>query len=164
MLWSPEPVAEIKEAGFRSTTSYNIASSGKAVDMVERYEDLMQTHRERWAAMSAQPLPYMPVVTMGWDVTPRCQNDVAWPFPPSPTTGKHDYPYTPLVAGNTPERFEQLCRDAAAHVAQDPARPFAVTVNAWNEWTEGSYLLPEKRTGTAYLKAIRRAVGLRGRR
>ena len=164
MLWSPEPVAELKEAGFLSTTSYNTASAGKAVDMVERYEDVMQAHRDRWAALSAQPLPHMPVVTMGWDVTPRCQKDIAWPFPPFPATGKLDYPYTPVVTGNTPKRFGRLCRDAAAQVAGGPARPGAVMVNSWNEWTEGSFLLPEKRHGTAYLKSIRDAFGVRRRR
>lgn len=40
-------------------------------------------------------------------------------------------------------------------------QPFAVLINAWNEWTEGSYLLPEKRTGTAYLAAIQRVFGTR---
>jgi hypothetical protein len=65
------------------------------------------------------------------------------------------------VVGNTPERFEALCRRAAEHVAADPARPPAVLLNAWNEWTEGSYLLPEKRTGTAYLEALRRVFGVR---
>jgi hypothetical protein len=34
-----------------------------------------------------------------------------------------------------------------------------LTLNAWNEWTEGSYLLAEKRTGTQYLEAIRAVFG-----
>jgi len=28
-------------------------------------------------------------------------------------------------------------------------------LNAWDEWTEGSYLLPEKRTGNKYFKVIK---------
>jgi len=31
---------------------------------------------------------------------------------------------------------------------------------AWNEWTEGSYLLPEERTGTLYLEAIQKVFGV----
>jgi len=64
-----------------------------------------------------------------------------------------------VVVGNTPERFERLLRDAAAHVEQDPREPFAVLLNAWNEWTEGCYLLPEKRTGITRLEAIKRTFG-----
>jgi hypothetical protein len=63
--------------------------------------------------------------------------------------------------GNTPEHFEQLCRDASTHVADDPNKPFAVFVNAWNEWTEGCYLLPEKKHGLAYVEAIRKVFGIR---
>jgi hypothetical protein len=159
MALSPDQVKMFYEAGFHSTTSYNIISLAKAVDGVEQYEDLMQAHRDHWRRMSSAGLPHLPVVTMGWDVTPRCEKSVSWPFPPSPLTGGQDYPYTPVVVGNTPERFEQLCRDAADHIRQDPAKPFAVFLNAWNEWTEGSYLLPEERTGTAYLEAARRAFG-----
>jgi len=157
MLWGPDPVPMLKAAGFRSTTSYVVNASGKAgPDLIDRYEDVMAAHRGLWQRMSGAPLPHVPVVSMGWDVTPRCVKDVPWPFPPSPASGRHDYPYMSLVVGNTPERYEQLCRDAAQHIAADAAKPFAVLLNAWNEWTEGSYLLPEERTGTAYLEAIRR--------
>ncbi len=59
-----------------------------------------------------------------------------------------------------PERFEQLLQDAAKHVEQDPRKPFGVLLNAWNEWTEGCYLLPEERTGTARLETVKRTFGL----
>ncbi len=34
-----------------------------------------------------------------------------------------------------------------------------ITINAWNGWTEGSYLLPDTKTGNAYLKAIKKVFG-----
>lgn len=155
MVVSPKEAAILKEAGFQSTSRYNITSAGKVrPDLTERYEDVMEAHRRQWKSMLASDLVHLPVATMGWDSTPRCRHDVSWPFP------KLEYPYTHVVVGNTPELFEQLLRDASAHVQRDPRQPFAVLLNAWNEWTEGCYLLPEKRYGTAYLEAVKRVFGL----
>ena len=154
MLWNPQHVAQCMEAGFHSTTSYNITDSGKtSSNLTQEYEDLIPAHAKTWKAMADTPLPHCPVVTMGWDVTPRCEHKVPFPF------GKPKYPYGHVVVGNTPERFGRLCKLAADHVATDPKRPPAIFVNAWNEWTEGSYLLPEEKHGTAYLKAMKQAIG-----
>ena len=160
MVSEPAAAAVLAEAGFHSTSRYNVHTAGKVgPDLTVPYEDVAEAHRKHWEKMNAAPLVNLPVVTTGWDVTPRCAQDVPWPFPPGPTSGRHEYPYVPVVVGNTPELFEQLLRDAAEHVEQDPRKPFAVLLNAWNEWTEGCYLLPEERTGTAFLEAIQRTFG-----
>lgn len=154
MVSSPAQGALMEQAGFSSTSRYGVNSTGKVQpDYTERYEDLMEAHRVHWEKMRASPLVDLPVVTMGWDSTPRCRLDVPWPFP------KREYPYGPVVVGNTPELYEQLLREAARQMENDPRKPFGVMLNAWNEWTEGGYLLPEERTGTAYLEAIKRVFG-----
>ena len=162
MVWGENDVDELKEAGFSSTTTYNVTSSGKVSDnLTERYEDLIEAHGQHWAKMAGASLPHCPVITMGWDVTPRCETTVKWPFPPSPLTGNRDYPYGHLLVGNTPGRFGKLCDRGLQHCIATKPTPYAVFVNAWNEWTEGSFLLPEKRYGTRYLEAIRKALGVR---
>lgn len=162
MVAEPAAAEMLKEAGFQSTSRYNVHTANQVrFDLTERYEDVMEAHRRHWQRMSATPLVDLPVVTMGWDCTPRCRKDVPWPFPASPGTGTHEYPYVPVVVGNTPQLYEQLLRDAAQYIEHDPRKPFAVVLYAWNEWTEGGYLLPEERTGTAYLEAVRRVFGTR---
>lgn len=156
MVSDPRSASVLKEAGFRTTSCYNVNTARKVrPDGTERYEDIMEAHRKHWKTMLAGPLVDLPIVTKGWDSTPRCRPDVPWPFP----MAHPQYPYVQVVVGNTPERFEQLLRDAAGHVDRDPRHPFAVLVNAWNEWTEGGFLLPEEQEGTAHLEAIRKVFG-----
>jgi hypothetical protein len=171
MTMDPASAKNYRAAGFHSTTSYNVMTTGRdraADDLLEPYENIMQAHRDHWRLMQQSVLPHFPVVTMGWDVTPRCRTDVPWPFPPMrevprnhpfngpADAGKHCYPYIHVVTGNTPDKFGQLCREAAQHSLQNPTPIPAVFVNAWNEWTEGCYLLPEKKYGTRYLQALQK--------
>ena len=158
MVTSPSESEPMKAAGFRSTTRYNVNTAGKArADGTEDYQDIMQAHRRHWKAMRPAPLVDLPVVTRGWDSSPRCRPDTPWPWP------SKEYPYTPVVTGSTPAQFERLLEDAAKAVKEDPRAPFAVLVNAWNEWTEGCFLLPEEQYGTAPLEAIRKVFGTAGK-
>ena len=162
MLGDPKNVDRLMDAGFSSTTMYTLNTSGQAGDnLVERYEDLVEAHPRRWQEMAATSLPHFPIVTMGWDVTPRCEKTVEWPFPPSPLSGKRDYPYGRVIVGNTPDLFRKLCEHARSHCDAANPVPYALLINAWNEWTEGSFLLPEERYGTGYLEAIRETFGLK---
>jgi hypothetical protein len=179
MTWDAKPAAQLKRAGFDSVTSYNVPAIGlsamapgeanavasegrkapKASDRIQQYEDIMKAHHQNWEALGGTELPHMPVVTLGWDATPRCEKQVPFPFPVDAI-----YPYSHVVVGNTPRRFERLCRDAQEYLRRPGKSMNVVLINAWNEWTEGSYLLPEKRYGDAYLRAVRSAFGLRLRR
>jgi hypothetical protein len=60
------------------------------------------------------------------------------------------------LTGNTPQAFERALRAARAYLEARPASERVLTLNAWNEWTEGSYLEPDTQHGMAYLEAIRR--------
>ncbi len=113
------------------------------------YEAAFTRIRTRWAEERARlPVPYQPNVSMGWDPSPRTPGS-------APFTAR-GYPWTAVLEGNTPTAFRAAlvaARDFAA-ASPDPAGRI-VTLNAWNEWTEGSFLLPEAATGTAYLEAVR---------
>ena len=37
-----------------------------------------------------------------------------------------------------------------------PGQPRLITINAWNEWVEGSYLLPDMLNGFGYLDAVKK--------
>lgn len=81
---------------------------------------------------------------MGYDVSPRWNRSVKYPW---------DYEklgYYPISRGNTPERIGELLRNALS------MKTSAVIINAWNEWSEGMFLLPEKHTGNAYLEMIKK--------
>jgi hypothetical protein len=108
----------------------------------------------RWCGAAGRlRLPYQPNVTMGFDTTPRiAPSDV--PVQP------RDYPWLAVLEGNTPDSFRAALehgRELAGSLPGGEQR--LVTLNAWNEWTEGSYLLPEALHGTAYLEAVRDVFG-----
>ena len=55
--------------------------------------------------------------------------------------------------GSDPSAKKQEHMREATDAHRDTQPPF-VMINAWNEWVEGSYLLPDKVTGFGYLKAV----------
>ena len=96
---------------------------------------------------------YTPNISMGWDASPRCIQSDKFQL--------KDYPWTPVVVGNTPASFQKQLTEAKIFLDEYNPKHKIVVLNSWNEWTEGSYLLPEKKYGDAYLKAIKAVFGMK---
>ncbi|HEU5164746.1 MAG TPA: glycoside hydrolase family 99-like domain-containing protein, partial [Chitinophagaceae bacterium] len=94
---------------------------------------------------------YTPNVSMGWDASSRCiQSD---------KFEARAYPWMAVVMGNTPDLFKNFLLEAKKFLDIYNPKHKIVVLNSWNEWTEGSYLLPEKKYGDAYLKAVKAVFG-----
>lgn len=79
-----------------------------------------------------------PHVSIGWDNTQR-----------HPSVRE-------AVVNSTPASFEAFLYRAKMYADAHPEQPPLITVNSWNEWTEGSYLLPDLRWGYGYLEAVKK--------
>ena len=88
---------------------------------------------------------YFPNLTVGWDTNAR--------YPTNETRR--------IVCNSNPADFARAARRVRAWAdANVPATlPRLITVNSWNEWTEGSYLEPDDRFGYGYLDALRNVFG-----
>ncbi len=159
----PQLADAMADCGFDSTTDYNLTMNNmpkeETAAMRERgvwevdYRAVFPAMRARWREMAARRLPYIPNVTTGWDATPRCRLDEPYPW------RKMEYPYTMTITGNTPDAFRELLAEAKAFAENDPKCPGAVYINGWNEYTEGTYLLPDAFDGDARLRAVASVFG-----
>jgi hypothetical protein len=141
--------ALLDKLNVNSTTSYVWVHHAKMDNFPETsYSDVSKSYESyRSAAATELGRPYFPNVSMGWDPSPRaCQSDIYI---------ESQYPFTPIISGNTPEAFGEALRSAKLFLDQhQELKNKIITINSWNEWTEGSYLEPDTRNEYAYLNQI----------
>ena len=141
----------VDKLGFDSVTSYVWIHHVGLPDQATDYNYVRDRYFEYWTgATKAYNVPYIPNVTIGWDSSPRA--DQSQPF------GNYGYPFMNTIRNNTPENFERALEMAKEKLLAEPKGLKIVNINCWNEWTEGSYLEPDKVHGMAYLDAIKRVV------
>jgi len=98
---------------------------------------------EGWYEFSKEfTVPFFPNVSIGWDPNPRY---------PDKLVG--------MVKGTNPIDFKKFLYRAKQFVDEHPGYPTLITINAWNEWAEGSYLEPDKEHGYDYLNAVKEVFG-----
>jgi hypothetical protein len=139
----PEPGTSTYTAlqlAFDSSTSYQfVMDAGGGSD----YSTWAAAAIDRWPQYEAIYKTYYPHASIGWDNTHR-----------NPSAGKEH-----VVPGSTPDAFESCLKKAKVWLDARPKQAPLLTINSWNEWTEGSYLLPDKQWGYGYLEAVRNVFG-----
>ena len=142
-------IPKIRDNGFDAVFAYN---SGLRSDFEKTvapdqptldYSFMMENQRYCWERIAEQGMPFFPSVTLGNDVSPRWSRQLTYPW------NYAEMGYYPITVNNTPERIAELLRQALA------MKTDAVIINAWNEWTEGMYLIPEKHIGSMMLDTIK---------
>ena len=131
-------VKSVNTMGFNSIAMYNMGGldedylvyGANSVKIREQMDSLLD-------------VPVFPCVSIGWDDTPRF-----------PAKGIHDV----VHYNNTPRSFEALLSKAKKYADSHPEQPALITINAWNEWVEGSYLLPDMLNGYGYLEAVKKVI------
>ncbi len=99
-------------------------------------------------------IPYFPNAMINWDNSPRAAANADWSHPAGPTVNS-------VVTGNTPAAFRQSLEIIKQRLLAAPVQPKILTINAWNEWPEGSCLEPTQQTGYGYLEAVKSVFGAR---
>jgi hypothetical protein len=149
----------IAKLGIDSVASYNWGDHF-SMDQEDfprgSYEKVMLANVAAWPVLEKEyGVPYIANVSTGWDSSPRCC--------PTDRYENRGYPWWPVLEGNTPEMFARALELMKDYFAQSKPRFPFFTVNAWNEWTEGAYLLPDEFEGIGKLEALKRAFGSENR-
>ncbi|MBF6598681.1 MAG: glycoside hydrolase family 99-like domain-containing protein [Fermentimonas sp.] len=121
--------------GFNSVAMYNMG--GMAEDYLVYGTNSIKIREQMNEILD---VPVFPCVSVGWDDTPR--------FPAKLKNSTVNY-------HNTPTSFATLLSKAKEYADKHPEQPKLITINAWNEWVEGSYLLPDMLYGFEYLEAVK---------
>jgi hypothetical protein len=125
--------------GFKSLTNYQWIHYVSP----DRYDKWGDKAIKSWVTFSKDfTVPYFPHVSISWDNNPRF---------PKALQGR--------VTNANPADFKRFLLLAKAYVDSHPDQPKLITINAWNEWAEGSYLEPDKEHGYGYLDAVKEVFG-----
>lgn len=126
----------IEALGINSLTNYQYVHLARPVD---DYIEWCNTAIANWSKWDKEfSVPYFPHVAIDWDTNPRF------------------YKYTPCIKkGVNPENFKIYLEKAKSYLDAHPKQPKLVTINSWNEWSEGSYLEPDMINGMKYLEAVK---------
>jgi hypothetical protein len=148
-----KPEELIPLLGFDSVTSYVWIHHVALPKFPETpYAYVRDRYVEHWKETAPKyTVPYYPNATMGWDSSPRCHPDDKFL--------NKGYPFMATISENTPEAFEEGLRAVKSLADTLPPGQRIVTINCWNEWTEGSYLEPDTRHRYAYLEGVQKVFG-----
>ncbi|GJQ60901.1 MAG: hypothetical protein D8M57_15375 [Candidatus Scalindua sp. AMX11] len=144
---APSMIGEFKKVGFDSVSHYVWLPDWKG-SYRQDYGELIEKRCREWEGFAVESqLPYFPSVSPGWDATPRAAE--------YGNERPKRYPWWPVVVGEHPSLFSRFLGRAIRYTRKDDNQELCF-IASWNEWSEGHYLEPDTRFGTAWLEAVRK--------
>ena len=123
---------------WNSLAGFNATTAKDDIDY-EKYGDLALSRFDEIAKLIE--CPFIANVTTGWDNNARYPESVR----------------TKITLNKTPQAYERFLRKARNWAEKNSGNaPRLIIINAWNEWTEGGYLMPDKKFGYGFLNATAR--------
>lgn len=126
---------------------------------ITKFNELAQkTENNFWNAAKVNQVPYIPLVTTGWNKEPRKYHNVSWE--PNPPYNQQ----TEFVETASPDEIAIHLQRGLAFVKEHPAicKANSVIIYAWNEHDEGGWLAPtwtpSGQPNTERIEAIRRVL------
>jgi len=133
----PTAAQTLDYLGIDSLTSYQWVHTQGPPDTYEEWGKKAVARWEHWAEEFS--VPYFPHVSIGWNTNTRFAAKL------------------PIISERSPELFAGFLKQAKDFTDKHGLR--LITVNAWNEWSEGSYPEPDERFGMGYLEAVKSVFG-----
>lgn len=132
----------VAKLGIDSATIYNFVHWAKARGNPD-YSEWTRKGEARFDAAKKELglKAYFAHASVGWDTNPRFPAEVVMP----------------TVMNSTPAKFKESLKRVKDWTDKNagPGLPKLITINSWNEWTEGSYLEPDTHYKFGYLEAIK---------
>lgn len=157
MGWNPaSDFKKVKKKGFDAVSAYAKGSNEP------RFSDLAKAvEQDYWDNAANSKIPYIPLVTTGWDKRPRKDNPVSW------EKGQKYHKQNVFPSKAAPTEIASHLDRAISFVKSHPdiCVANAIVIYAWNEHDEGGWLTPTKgpneKPDTSRLDAIRRILSKR---
>jgi len=135
MGWNPASDFErVTKTGFHAVSAY--AKSGEQ----DQFTNLAASVENDWLKAAQAGVPYVPLVTTGWDKRPRQDHPVSW----ETNDSYHAQKVFPSQA--TPAEISAHLGCAVSFVKVNPriCEVNAIIIYAWNEHDEGGWLAPTR--------------------
>ncbi len=136
MGWNPEEdYKQTRGKGFDAVSNY--AAGGN----MPFFTDLAQKVENRyWENAAGSETPYIPLVTTGWDKSPRQDHPVSWEL----DAAYHDQEIFPSRA--TTAEIAAHLKKALEFTELHPqiCRARSIIIYAWNEYDEGGWIAPTR--------------------
>lgn len=142
----------VKFMGGDSVTSYVwIHNYVPKAEIYAPYSKWREGAMPYWDKFDGEFGEYYPNVSQGWDSSGRFDPEKEYIADNSPNAY-----FCTIMHDNTPDEFEKSLKACRDFLDRSSSKHKIVTLYAWNEWTEGGYLEPEKKYGYGYLDAIKK--------